>query len=176
MLTPVAKGVYTGDRPFYWNKIDVGGRMCVIQLDDGNLWVHSPIDLDEKTANALKELGNVKYIVSPNYEHLKYARQWSEYFPEAFMWGCPGLSQMLPDIEWEGEIPYGLTRPSESDNLENCWDFDVILPLHLNMEVRAPDVKEQYESYLLFTDRRFLSFHDFRIPLDQSVHRKALLQ
>lgn len=157
MLTPVAKGVYTGDRPFYWNKIDVGGRMCVIQLDDGNLWVHSPIDFDEKTANALKELGNVKYIVSPNYEHLKYARQWSEKFPEAFMWGCPGLSQMLPEIEWEGEIPYGLTRPSESDNLKNCWDFDVIVPLHLNMEVRTSDVEEQYESYPLSTDRRFLA-------------------
>jgi len=135
VLTPVANGVYTGDRPFYWNKIDVGGRMCVIQLDDGNLWVHSPVELDEKTAIALKKLGNVKYIVSPNYEHLKYAKQWSEEYPEAFMWGCPGLTERLPDIEWEGEIPYGLTMPSEADQLKNCWDFNVIVPLHLDMEI-----------------------------------------
>lgn len=135
VLTPVASGVYTGDRPFYWNKIDVGGRMCVIQLDDGNLWVHSPVHLDENTRSALKKLGNVKYIVSPNYEHLKYAKQWSNEYPEAFMWGCPGLSEKLPDIKWEGEIPYGLTRPREADNLQNCWDFNVIVPLHLDMEV-----------------------------------------
>src|SRR5687768_2884923 len=32
-LTPVSiPGVYSADRPFYWNKIDVGGRMTVIQL------------------------------------------------------------------------------------------------------------------------------------------------
>jgi len=134
-LTPVANGVYTGDRPFYWNNIDVGGRMCVIQFPDGTLWVHSPICLDETTKSALKKLGTVKYIVSPNYEHLKYAKQWSDEYPGAFMWGCPGLSQKLPDIEWEGEIPYGLTRPSDSDKLDNCWDFNVIVPLHLDMEI-----------------------------------------
>lgn len=135
VLTPVAKGVYTGDRPFYWNKIDVGGRMCIIQLEGGDLWVHSPVNLDPETKNALKKLGTVKYIVSPNYEHLKYAKQWSEEYPEAFMWGCPGLTEKLPDIEWEGEIPYGLMRPSDSGQLKNCWDFDVITPLHLNMEI-----------------------------------------
>ena len=109
--------------------------MCVIQLPDGNLWVHSPVCLDKKTKSALKKLGTVKYVVSPNYEHLKYAKQWSEEYPGAYMWGCPGLTERLPDIKWEGEIPYGLARPSESDKLDNCWDFDVIEPLHLDMEV-----------------------------------------
>ena len=135
VLTPVANSVYTGDRPFYWNKIDVGGRMCVIQLDGGDLWVHSPVELDRETKNMLKKLGTVKYIISPNYEHLKYAEQWSNEYPDAYMWGCPGLSKKLPDIKWEGEIPFGIMRPSESDDLKNCWDFDIIVPLHLNMEV-----------------------------------------
>mmetsp|Transcript_23372 Transcript_23372/g.55080 ORF Transcript_23372/g.55080 Transcript_23372/m.55080 type:complete len:369 (+) Transcript_23372:186-1292(+) len=135
VLTPTAKGVYTGDRPFYWNKIDVGGRMCVIQLEGGDLWVHSPVNLDLETKEALKKLGTVKYIVSPNYEHLKYAKQWSQEYPDAFMWGCPGLVDKLPDIKWEGEIPFGLIRPSESKQRKNCWDFDVIVPLHLNMEI-----------------------------------------
>jgi hypothetical protein len=137
-LTPAANGVYTGDRAFYWNKIDVGGRMCVIQLDDGDLWVHSPVDLDQETKIAVDKLGTVKYVVSPNYEHLKYAKKWSKEYPDAFMWGCPGLTERLPDIEWEGEIPFGLLRTSESVNkLNNCWDFDVITPLHLKMEVRC---------------------------------------
>mmetsp|Transcript_47000 Transcript_47000/g.69622 ORF Transcript_47000/g.69622 Transcript_47000/m.69622 type:complete len:373 (+) Transcript_47000:57-1175(+) len=134
VLTPAAIGVYTCDRPFYWNKIDVGGRMSVIQLDDGNLWVHSPLNLDQATRTALNKLGTVKYIVSPNYEHLKYAKQWSKEYPEAFMWGCPGLGEVVPEIEWEGEIPRGLLRPSESHQLKNCWDFDFITPLHLDME------------------------------------------
>ena len=45
-LTPAAiPGVYTADRPFYWNKIDVGCRMTVVEIE-GGLWVHSPVGLD----------------------------------------------------------------------------------------------------------------------------------
>lgn len=137
-LTPAAiPGVYTGDRPFYWNKIDVGCRMCVIQLnDDNDLWVHSPICLDPATKAAIDKLGTVKYVVSANYEHLKYAEQWSVEYPDAFMWGCPGLADRLPQIKWAGEIPGGILRPTKSSQLENCWDFGCIVPLHLDMEVR----------------------------------------
>lgn len=135
-LTPAAlPGVYTGDRPFYWNKIDVGCRMCVIQLENSNdLWVHSPVGLDAATKNALSNLGTVKYVVSPNYEHLKFAEQWYKEYPDAFMWGCPGLAEKLPNIEWEGEIPAGLLRASVAVQPENCWDFNEIVPLHLDME------------------------------------------
>jgi hypothetical protein len=46
-LTPVKKDVVWGaERPFIWNTIDVGGRMAVVKLNDGSLWVHSPVDLD----------------------------------------------------------------------------------------------------------------------------------
>ncbi|VEU42821.1 unnamed protein product [Pseudo-nitzschia multistriata] len=73
------------------------------------------------------------------------------------MWGCPGLVEKLPDIEWEGEIPYGLMRPSESKKLKNCWDFDIIVPLHLNMEVN-PTVS------LTLTWRAGMTTKDRRLP------------
>jgi hypothetical protein len=134
VLTPAATNVYTADRPFYWNKIDVGCRMTVIQLEDSNLWVHSPVGLDKTLKRALAKLGDVKYIVSPNYEHLKYAPQWHQEYPEAFMWGNPGLSERLPDIKWTGEIPAGIRSP-EGVTLGNCWDFKEIIPLHVDVEV-----------------------------------------
>lgn len=134
-LTPAAiPGVYTADRPFFWNNIDVGCRMTVIQLDDGDLWVHSPVGLDAPLQEALGKLGTVKYVVSPNYEHLKYAPQWHEAYPDAFMWGCPGLAEKMPEIQWKGEIPSHITRP-DGVALANCWDFTTISPLHLDMEV-----------------------------------------
>ena len=49
--------------------------MAVLRLSDGSVWVHSPVELDDTLAAALDELGPVKHIVSPNYEHTKYARQ-----------------------------------------------------------------------------------------------------
>ena len=49
--------------------------MAVLRLSNGSLWVHSPVQLDDTLAAALDELGDVKHIVSPNYEHVKYAPQ-----------------------------------------------------------------------------------------------------
>ncbi|KAG7361173.1 protein of unknown function DUF4336 containing protein [Nitzschia inconspicua] len=151
-LTPAAlPGVYTGDRPFYWNRIDVGCRMCVIQLENSNdLWVHSPVGLDSATKNALNKLGTVKYVVSPNYEHLKFAEQWYKEYPDAFMWGCPGLAEKLPNIEWEGEIPTGLLRPTREDQKQNCWNFNEIVPLHLDMEVNPFTGKPFFNEVIFF--------------------------
>jgi len=49
--------------------------MAVLRLSNGSLWVHSPVELDDTLAAALAELGEVKHIVTPNYEHTKYAKQ-----------------------------------------------------------------------------------------------------
>ena len=46
-----------------WNTIDVGGRCAVIKLQDGSLWVHSPVELDEPLRDALHQLGDVKHVV-----------------------------------------------------------------------------------------------------------------
>lgn len=52
-----------------------GGRMAVLRLSDGSIWVHSPVNLDDDLAAALAEIGEVKHIVTPNYEHTKFAQQ-----------------------------------------------------------------------------------------------------
>ena len=62
-------------------KIDVGGRFTVIRLSDGTLWVHAPLALDDELRSLLRELGEVKHIVTPNFEHMAFAEQVS-----AFNW------------------------------------------------------------------------------------------
>jgi hypothetical protein len=94
-------GAYACARPFVWNDIDVGGRMGVVKMHDGSLWIHSPIDLDAMTKRAVDALGPVKFIVSPNYEHVKYAKKWKDAYPEATLYGCPGLK-----AKTSGVIPY----------------------------------------------------------------------
>jgi len=146
VLTPVApEGVYTADRPFYWNKIDVGCRMTVIELPstDGatkpDLWVHSPVGLDGPLQAKLDEVGTVKHVVSPNYEHVKYAKQWAEAYPEANMWACPGMMEKEPEVRWTGEIPFGCRPESWSKGTPtsyppNFWDTSLIQPLHVDTE------------------------------------------
>lgn len=149
LLTPAAvPGVYEAGRPFLWNSIDVGCRMVVIELSSGkdgkpDLFVHSPVSLDDRLAEAIDQIGTVKHVVSPNYEHVKFAYQWAERYPDANIWGCPGLMEREPNVRWTGEIPYG-TRPpgwpetsSSSSNAkpEAMWDWNEIRPMHVDVEV-----------------------------------------
>ena len=146
VLTPAAiPGVYTADRPFYWNKIDVGCRMTVIKMQSDELVVHSPVGLDPPLIEALEKLGTVAHVISPNYEHVKYASQWAKQYPNAKMWGCPGLSDREPETRWTGEVPFGARPPGfagmnciDTNNIpgnnEEMWDWDELQPLHIDTE------------------------------------------
>ena len=185
VLTPVSiPGVYTADRPFYWNGIDVGGRMTVIRLqsssssyssddddddddDEGgrrgdDLVVHSPVFLDPPLVEALSKLGNVAHVISPNYEHVKYAKIWADYYPDAKVWGCPGLPDREAGVRWTGEIPHGARPPGFFANNDDAtttattttkttmteegggssaaaaaggmWDWNELMPYHVDFE------------------------------------------
>eukprot|EP01023_Acetabularia_acetabulum_P054893 TRINITY_DN6259_c0_g1_i1.p1 TRINITY_DN6259_c0_g1~~TRINITY_DN6259_c0_g1_i1.p1 ORF type:complete len:258 (+),score=19.31 TRINITY_DN6259_c0_g1_i1:125-898(+) len=103
--------VWIVERPFFWNRIDVGSRMTVIKLSDGSLWVHSPLDLDSQLKQEIDKIGPVKHIVSPNYEHVKFGSQWIEAYPQAKGYACPGLMQRMPRTNFAQEI--GNTSPEE---------------------------------------------------------------
>ncbi|KAL7546600.1 hypothetical protein ACHAWF_009934 [Thalassiosira exigua] len=158
VLTPASiPGVYTADRPFYWNKIDVGCRMTVVRLetsagDDGSspeLLVHSPVALDPPLVEAVDKLGRVAHVISPNYEHVKYAHQWAERYPEAKVWGCPGLAEREPNVRWTGEVPRGARPPGFAKGGRgrdggdvgdfgvdgDMWDWEEVQPLHVDTEV-----------------------------------------
>lgn len=145
VLTPACiPGVYTADRPFYWNKIDVGCRMTVIKLEGSTssdqLVVHSPVGLDPPLIESLEKLGTVAHVISPNFEHVKYASQWAEQYPDAKMWGCPGLAEQEPETRWTGEVPAGARPPgfaskgTSSGGSDEMWDWEELQPLHIDTE------------------------------------------
>jgi hypothetical protein len=154
VLTPIAIAndkhcnVYAADRPFLWNNIDVMGRMAVVELPSSNnqdkpdLWIHSPVALDVPLQKAIDSIGTVKHIVSPNYEHVKYASQWKQAYPNAELWGCPGFVERMPDLDWSGEIPnhyrpagfQGAMAPSHALP-SNFWDSSLMETLHVDMEI-----------------------------------------
>ena len=63
VLKQLQPNLFVAERPYVWNGIDVGGKMAVVKLSDGSLWVHSPVNLDADLKASLKELGPVKHIV-----------------------------------------------------------------------------------------------------------------
>ncbi|CAM9381047.1 unnamed protein product [Chrysoparadoxa australica] len=139
-LTPICPNVWGAERPFYFLSLDVGGRMAVIKLGDGSLWIHSPVDLDDDLRKALAEIGPVKHIVSPNYEHLKWAPQWIEAFPDAESYGCPGVLEKKPDVKWKHSI---------GDSTPACWPEE-IEPLWLDCETVPFSDKPFFNEVLFF--------------------------
>ena len=99
-LTPNSPALFAAERPFIWNEIDVGGRSLIATIPSGGLLVHSPVELTDELNSELNAIGDVRIIISPNYEHLKYAKQWHKAFPKAEMWACPGLPERITDVFW----------------------------------------------------------------------------
>lgn len=75
--------------------------MAVLRLRDGSLLVHSPVELDDALAEALARLGPVRHIVSPNYEHVKYAAQARPSVPSRFPVTCFRVIRVKVLAHWD---------------------------------------------------------------------------
>jgi hypothetical protein len=90
--------------------------MVVVRLEDGGLWLWSPIALSAEIEAELRALGPVRHLVSPNKLHHLFLAEWKAKFPEAKLWGTPstvarfgklGFSGALtddPPPDWAGQI------------------------------------------------------------------------
>lgn len=115
MLTPIAPGIWHAQRSLKIAGIAATSRMTVIQLAGGGLWLHSPILVDDTLRAALDAIGPVHYIVAPNKAHHLFAKKCLAMYPQARLFGAPGLEEKRPDLvmtpltpgappEWAGEI------------------------------------------------------------------------
>jgi len=76
--------------------------MTIIRLSNGNLFIHSPCEIDEHTKVAIEKLGEVEFIVAPGSYHYFYVSSAQSAFPNAETYICPGIERMVPEIGfWE---------------------------------------------------------------------------
>ncbi len=64
-------------------------RMTVVQLKNGDLFLHSPIAFDAALAKHLQSMGTIRHLVSPNQFHYAHIGEWSRAFPDAVTWASP---------------------------------------------------------------------------------------
>ena len=74
-------------------KLPFQTRMTVIKLNDGKLWIHSPIAPNEELFTELDALGRVAYLISPNKIHYAYIADWKKRYPHAQTWSSPGVEK-----------------------------------------------------------------------------------
>lgn len=91
-LKPVAPQVWVADGGWIrFYGLPFPTRMTVIRLQDGGVWVHSPIAGEAGLMAQVAALGPVRHLIAPNWIHYAWAPQWQAQFPQARLWGSPGV-------------------------------------------------------------------------------------
>lgn len=95
--------LWTVQKPLKFFGLHLGTRMTIIKMDDGGIWIHSPIEPSDQLVDKINNLGKVKHIVAPNKFHHLFVGQFKSRFPEANIFGAKGLSEKRKDlsIDWE---------------------------------------------------------------------------
>ncbi len=83
---------------------DYPTRMVVVRLDDGGLWLWSPIALGPGLETAVRALGPVRHLVSPNKLHHLFLASWRERFPEAKLWGTASTVARFRTLDFSGSL------------------------------------------------------------------------
>ena len=90
----IAPGLWIIDGPaisFYG--LPFSTRATVARLGDGRLWVHSPTRLTPALQAEIAALGEVAYLIAPNWIHYAYVAEWQAAFPDAESWAAPGVAE-----------------------------------------------------------------------------------
>ncbi len=95
-------------------------RSVIVCLQDGGLWVWSPIKLTGALKAAVQNLGPVKHLVSPNKIHYLFLEEWALAFPDAKLWGPASTIRKCPDLQFEE--PLIDTAPAEwAEEIDQVW-------------------------------------------------------
>ncbi len=93
--------IWTRDYPVKLAICPFNARMSVIRLEDGQLMLHSPCDINDATAAAISKLGQVGYIVAPGSFHHMYVTEAQRRFPNAQTYICPGIERKVPSLRFD---------------------------------------------------------------------------
>lgn len=79
-------------------------RMVVARLSGGDLWLWSPIRLDEPVRQAVASLGEPRYAVEPNKLHHLALAEWVTAWPSLRLFAPPGLAGKRRDLRFDAEL------------------------------------------------------------------------
>ena len=96
--------LWVTEAPLRFLGLEVGARMTVVRLPNGDLVLHSPVTLDGALRSEIEALGRVAYLIAPNKLHHLFVGDWQEAFPEAALFVAPGLEEKRADLAVTGVL------------------------------------------------------------------------
>lgn len=94
-------------------------RAIVIRLDEGSLFILSPIKLTPDIRAAIDRLGAVRYLVSNHLHHL-YLGEWSQAYPDARLYASPRLVPKRKDLAFYKTLSTDTPEPEWAGQIDQC--------------------------------------------------------
>lgn len=88
--------LWVAEEPSNFLGVPIGARSTIVRLQDGGLWVHSPVSPTIELRRELDEIGPVRCIVAPCCAHTVYPAEWATLYPEAKVFVSPRWKKSLP--------------------------------------------------------------------------------
>ena len=103
MFSEVAPNLFVLAEPLSFHGFEIGRKMIVVRLPNGELLVNSPAELTAERVEALNELGTVGYVTpsSKLHGHL-HMEDYVRTFPDAELFAAPGLDRRRADLAFDG--------------------------------------------------------------------------
>jgi len=107
----------------------IGHRMTVLRIGDGVV-VHSPVEFEPALADAVAEIGPVRWIMAPNLKHDLFLQEWIARFPEADLLAPPGMTQLHPSLPLRSLAEASLPVELELHHIAGMPQVDEYVLLH----------------------------------------------
>jgi hypothetical protein len=108
--------------------------MTVLSLSNRALALVSPIPIDDAMAEALREAGEVRYVIVPNLLHHLHVEGAMTRYPGATLLAPPGLAKKRPDLAvggaLDGPLPQAITESVETIRLHGAPVVDEFVFFH----------------------------------------------
>jgi hypothetical protein len=95
-------------------------RCVIARLENGGLWVWSPVKLSVELRAEMHRLGPVGHLVSPNKLHHLYLQEWSAAFPEALLWGPPSTIKKCSNLVFHEALNESTPQEWRPD-IDQAW-------------------------------------------------------
>lgn len=105
MLAPFGEALWLADGPVVESYgFRYPTRMAVIRLEDGGLFVWSPVALTDELRAAVDALGEVRFLVTPTAMHHLALPEWKRAYPRARLFAAPGSRSRAEHIAFDDNL------------------------------------------------------------------------
>jgi hypothetical protein len=160
VLERIAEGLWVAATPHSYLGLRLGTRMTVVRLASGDVWVHSPVHLDDGLRAAVEAIGPVRHVVAPSLYHHLFAGEWRQAFAGATLYGPKALASKRKDLRLDATLEEARTAPWAAElapvHIDGCLLDETVFVHGASRTVVSSDLTENFVTHRHLPTRLYL--------------------